>query len=543
MARTPVLRLLAAALAVSGLAATTLGGQASVSVAPSGADQFTIYHPPAALAGAHTADEPSVGADWKTGAIMYQSDLVTYRVTFDAARPANATWTDVSSPLTSQKTLDPILFTDSATGRTFVSQLAGPCSLSEFSDDDGASWTPDQGCGPPSGVDHQSMGGGPFAPPLTGTVYPHAVYYCSQGQAAAFCAMSPDGSVTFGPGVPIYALTQCGGLHGHVRVGPDGTAIVPNQNCGPAPGTQGITGNFPNQAAVVSTNDGATWSVNVIPDSVSTVRSDPSAAADSAATWYFGYESGVDNAAGEQVAGRAMVSMSHDGGTTWSPSVDIGAPLGIKNVTFPEVIAGDPGRAAYAFLGSTTAGDPENQTFQGLWYLYVALTDDGGATWTVQNLTPGDPVERGCIYLAGTGDCPNPAKRNLYDFMDITASKDGRVLIGYADGCTGTCVTQQASACADPACDTGATASTDHFASIARMTCGKGLVAAQDAALSCSAAATAASSAPSPAAAARAVATPNTAGPQAGGGAAPAAAVLSAAALWLGLRRRSRRDR
>ncbi len=211
------------------------------------------------------------------------------------------------------------------------------------------------------------------------------------------------------------------------------------------------------------------------------------------------------------------------------------------------MIAGDPGRAAYAFLGSTTAGDPENQTFQGFWSLYVALTDDGGATWTVQNLTPGDPVQRGCIYLAGTGDCPDPAKRNLYDFMDITAAKDGRVLIGYADGCTGTCVTQQTSACADPACDSGPTASTDHFASIARMTCGKGLVAAQDAALSCSAAATSASSpssrGPSQATAAAATAIPNTAAAPPGAGGAPAAAVLSAAALGLGLRRRRRRGR
>jgi hypothetical protein len=150
------------------------------------------------------------------------------------------------------------------------------------------------------------------------------------------------------------------------------------------------------------------------------------------------------------------------------------------------VIAGDKGRVAYAFLGSTTAGDPEQTAFKGYWYLYVALTYDGGATWTVQNLTPGDPVQRGCIYLAGTGDCPSPEKRNLYDFMDITADKDGRVLIGYADGCTGTCVTQQTQPCDDAACSTGNTKSTDHYASIARMTCGRGLIAAQDSALSCS---------------------------------------------------------
>jgi hypothetical protein len=238
---------------------------------------------------------------------------------------------------------------------------------------------------------------------------------------------------------------------------------------------------------VISTNNGQTWSVSVIPDSVTTLRSDPAAAADSANKWYFGYESGVwtnNDVNTKQVAGRAMISMSTDNGTTWSPSVDVGAPLGIQNVTFPEVIAGDSGRAAYAFLGSTTAGDPENTAFGGFWYLYLALTSDGGATWTVQNLTPGDPVERGCIYLAGNGNCPS-VKRNLLDFMDITADKDGRVLVGYADGCTGACVTDQSKPCADAACATGSNASIDHYASIARQTCGTGLRAAADTRLSC----------------------------------------------------------
>ena len=49
--------------------------------------------------------------------------------------------------------------------------------------------------------------------------------------------------LTFGPGVPIYFFASvngvdrpvapgtCGGLHGHVRVSPDGTAYVPNESC------------------------------------------------------------------------------------------------------------------------------------------------------------------------------------------------------------------------------------------------------------------------------------------------------------------------
>jgi hypothetical protein len=473
------------------LAAGGAGLWATAASASSGTLDFAIYHPPSQSAGAHTAEEPSIGSDWHSGATMYQSLLTTYRVTFaNSGTPPAATWTDVSAPLTSQQTLDPILFTDPITGRTIVSQLAGECSLSEFTDDDGATWTPSEGCGPPSGVDHQSIGGGPFASPLVGgsPVYAHAVYYCSQAVATAFCALSPDGGLSYDPGVPIYTLAQCGGLHGHIRVAPDGTALMPNQNCDSAPSADGATGNFAHQAAIVSTDNGSSWTVRAVPDSVSTLRSDPSVSADAANKLYFGYEYGVHQGGdvnGEQIGGRAMIATSGDHGATWSRSVDVGAPLGIRNVTFPEVIAGSTGRAAYAFLGSTAAGDPENTTFKGLWYLYLAATDNGGSSWTVKNLTPGDPVERGCIYLAGTGDCPNPAKRNLYDFMDITADNHGRVLVGYSDGCTGTCVTEQTKPCSDAACSTGPTASTDHYASIARETCGIGLLSQYAASVAC----------------------------------------------------------
>jgi hypothetical protein len=46
--------------------------------------------------------------------------------------------------------------------------------------------------------------------------------------------------------------------------------------------------------------------------------------------------------------------------------------------------------------------------------------------------TPDDPVQLGSICRAGT-TCG--ADRNLLDFNDATVDKEGRVLIGYADGC------------------------------------------------------------------------------------------------------------
>src|SRR5207245_9218012 len=66
--------------------------------------------------------------------------------------------------------------------------------------------------------------------------------------------------------------------------------------------------------------------------------------------------------------------------------------------------------------------------FEGVWYLYIATTFDGGQHWTTQNITPGDPIQRG-------GICQGSTCRNLLDFYDATIDKEGRILIGYDDGC------------------------------------------------------------------------------------------------------------
>jgi hypothetical protein len=111
---------------------------------------------------------------------------------------------------------------------------------------------------------------------------------------------------------------------------------------------------------------------------------------------------------------------------------------GIEYAEFPTVVAGDNGRAAVAFLGSTTRGNSENQNYDGIWHLYVAVTVDGGATWDMTDVTSGDPVQRGCIGSKLTGSCK---RRNLLDFIDSAIDEQGRVLIAYADGCVSqTCV-------------------------------------------------------------------------------------------------------
>jgi hypothetical protein len=386
-------------LTLSLLGATTMAigwiGAAGAATPPA----FTTTAAPAPLG--QDAGEPSIGIDWKTDNVLFQAGLETLKVDFSSSAPS---WTDVSSPLTSVTGLDPILFTDHDTGRTFVSQLLGACSL---------------------------MG------------YTHAVYYCAQAVVSAQCALSQTGGAVFNPATSIYNATQCGGLHGHLKVAPDGTAYVPNEDCGGK------------AAAVTSSDNGLTWKVDAVPDSSTQDESDPSIGVGSGGTVYLGYQ-GKD--------GHAYAAVKPAGGAGWARSVDVGAQLGIQNVQFPAMVAGDDDRASLAFLGTTTGGDDQAATFAGVWHLYVATTYDRGATWTTVDATPSDPVQRGCIWLGGgSNTC-----RNLLDFMGSEIDREGDVLVAYADGCTA-------------GCPAGGANTHSAVATIARQTAGTGLLAAHDA--------------------------------------------------------------
>jgi hypothetical protein len=420
-----------------------------------GVPRYQSYVPPAASGLGQDAGEPSLGANWRSGNWMFQSGLETLRVTYSNACSAFATaeWTATETPVTGSASFDPILFTDRDTGRTLVSQLTLVGSASTVSDDDGGLWLPSQGAGIPAGIDHQTVGGGPFAPPLNlnppSPAYPHAVYYCSQDLETALCAMSADGGLTYGPGVPIYttALDDCAGIHGHVKVAPDGTAYVPDRDCGGK------------QSVAFSTDNGATWTVSSVPDSAPNPN-DPQLGIGARNTIYFGYA---------DANGHPKVAVGHRNGATisWGPSRDVGTAFAIEQTAFPSVVAGDDDRAAFAFLGSPLQGDLESHDYRGVWHLYVAHTYDGGQTWTTVDATPDDPVQRGCIWLSGGSDIC----RNLLDFMDVNVDNEGRVAVGFPDGCMGDCVNA-------PLAAAGNTYSA--LATIARQSGGKRLLAAFD---------------------------------------------------------------
>lgn len=412
------------------------------------APRFAVHQSPQGLG--DSAGEPTLGVNWQTGKVMFIAGLQVLRVAFDdCTSPSTATWQLTNQTVSNINTLDPILFTDNDTGnganrtnRTFVSQLAAADGSSQFeyTDDDGQSYMQNpKGSGIGSGVDHQTVGGGPYAKNSDGSlkggavqipdpsnskfpnlIYPNAVYYASQNIGYANLARSDNGGRTYNPAIPMYDLTTCGGLHGHIKVAGDGTIYVPNKGCGGQ------------QAVAVSEDNGVTFQVRKVPTS-KPGDNDPSVGIGSDGTVYFGY-SNAD--------GRPRIAVSRDKGVTWTDDQGVGQAFGIRSSVFPAVVAGDGDRAAFFFLGSNKPGGrdddpvPEGNTtaaYDGTWYAYIATTYDRGKTWTTVNATPKDPVQRGVVCTNGT-TCPS-GTRNLLDFNDVTSDAQGRILAGLADGC------------------------------------------------------------------------------------------------------------
>jgi hypothetical protein len=168
------------------------------------------------------------------------------------------------------------------------------------------------------------------------------------------------------------------------------------------------------------------WDIRKVPNSLGG-NSDPSVAIARDNRVYFAF---IDN------DNFPVVAISDDHGHNWYNIKDVGKLANINNAVFAAAVAGDNNRAAVAYLGTTTPGDLQAREFPGVWHLYISSTFDGGNTWHTVNATPNDPVQRGPIWLKGGGE----VSRNLLDFMDATIDHDGRVLVGFADGCLGDCV-------------------------------------------------------------------------------------------------------
>jgi hypothetical protein len=355
----------------------------------------------------------------------------------------------VQAPITS----DPYLWVDPVTDRIFDLQMVNTQGTwIAWSDDDGATWLANPlDAGSVPDVDHIKLATGPWTNAGFGQLgqqtkgvglYPQATYFCHNSGEGVLCYTSFDGGRTFPVGstaigavLPNELLSPTTGLHGAISTAPDGTVYVPPRTAVPE--------------VAVSHDNGFSWSVVQLGADAGTPnpRKNAEVAADTASNAYMtwiGKDQGV------------YLSRSTDGGTTWDATSLRASPAAVVSATFPQIQAGDPGRIAIAYLGSTNAdklntsdidgkpwdGNPHYAP-EGVTYdLYVTFSLDAlsaAPTWHTVKVTT-DPVQAGSICL-NSGDCRDigGSNRNLLDFNDLSQDKDGRIYVAFTDGCRAEC--------------------------------------------------------------------------------------------------------
>lgn len=337
-------------------------------------------------------------------------------LTWQSVQP-NLILGDTTEPPTS---LDPYVYVDEDTGRVFSIDLYAACSWLLYSDDEGETWNRNiAACG---GLvnDHQTLYSGPPPAGVATQGYPKVLYYCYNQVATSSCGRSLDGGNTFLPaGAPAFLGVDpatggvCGGLTGQLITDPQGRAFLPKGHC-----------NYP---WVAITGDAAlTWQQVQVNDYIPAADTHTAVTSDAEGNLYYVWFDPKDR--------LPYLSVSTDHGQTWSVPLMI-APPGVHEVNFPAIIAGDRGRIAITFPGTTSRSrlDPRRP-----WNSYVvvsinALGSNPLFVWTTGNATT-DPVHR--------GDCGPGRCEGMFDFLDIVLSPwNGRVWASATDTCTGDCVT------------------------------------------------------------------------------------------------------
>lgn len=387
--------------------------------------------------GRDDAGEPSVGIT-SSGCIFFVAFSTVVR-----SCDHGKTWAPSTGPLQSPTSSDPYLWVDPVTDRVFdIQMVSTQCTWISWSDDDGATWDANPyDCGTYPGNDHIKLATGPWTDQGYGPLgkmldqYPQAVYFC-HNVPGVYCYTSFDGGRTFPVGAQYTGDTgSAGGLHGAIATAPDGTVYVEPRLATPT--------------VAYSKDNGQTWTLAEMGKDVGTPnpRKNSEVAVDTASNAYHVW---IGNSS------RVYLSRSTDSGVTWEQASIPVSPLRIVSSTFPHIAAGDPGRIAVAYLGSEDAAllntsDIDDEPWTGnphyappgvTYRMYVTFSLnalDPVPTWHTVKLTS-DPVQAGSICIS-SGDCRDfgGSNRNLLDFNDLSIDRDGRLYLGYADGCTGDC--------------------------------------------------------------------------------------------------------
>jgi photosystem II stability/assembly factor-like uncharacterized protein len=384
------------------------------------------------------AAEPTIGVD-DLGRVFYPAS------TFDgpggeahtimlSSGDEGRSWRSVQPRVAGQDehpvSLDPYVFVDPKYGRIFDIDLALAGSYLSYSDDSGETWTTSALTSTTGANDHQTLFTGP--PPAGNPAlipldpgFPRIVYYCVNSIAVVGCSHSVDGGRSwsqaggppfptgFQPGGANFGV--CGSLHGHGVTDSKGRLFLPQGRC-----------TVPTIA--VSEDGGLTWTDHVVSAGVGASFVQTSVAVDAADNLYYTWWDDLHR--------LPYLSVSRDHGKTWGPSMMI-APPGVHEVNWPTIDAGDPGRIAITFPGTTAVNEDDptkpSTDLTRPWNSYVVVSTNAlsGNPLFLSNITNNkwDPVHR--------GNC-NGRCGNMYDFLDIVVSplSQGRIWATAVDTCT-----------------------------------------------------------------------------------------------------------
>ena len=351
------------------------------------------------------------------------------------SRDGGLTWKSIQPPLgplpttDPPTTLDPFVWVDEDTGRMFNPELYALCTSMHYSDDEGESYETNRAACGEYVNDHQTVFTGPPPPNLKDQMgdYPNVLYYCFNRVVDSNCGRSLDGGDTFDPAAGDFVVGTafagfdpqagglCGGLHGHGDTDSEGRVFIPKGHCG-----------YP--WVSISEDGGETWRKTEgrslpgvqVSDTIGAAATHLAVATDAADNVYMTWW---------DAAGRLpYLSISRDHGETWSDPLMI-APPGVAEVNFPVIEAGDEGKIAINFPG-TTVDDMADKNRPWNQYI-VASTNalDANPLFVSTTANPvDDPIHR--------GDCLQRCA-GMFDFLDIQISPhDGDIWATATDTCT-----------------------------------------------------------------------------------------------------------
>ena len=172
------------------------------------------------------------------------------------------------------------------------------------------------------------------------------------------------------------------------------------------------------------------------PGSYETGQLFPASAIDSAGNLYAVWSQYPTGGSGVNGPGEIEMSVSKDGGQTWSSPVTV-SQTGINEAVMPWIAAGDPGRVGITYYAADDTADgavgpdASNHASWNLDYAFSQDALDAAPSFSQTQVNEaGHPIKYGDISTGGLGGAED---RSLGDFFQVQPGPQGQAIISYVD--------------------------------------------------------------------------------------------------------------